>query len=148
LVTDIKTGGASRFKVLNDDPVAAGTKLQLPVYAHAARQLLGGTEVEAQYWFVRKDRGKRILLTLSPELEDRYAVTIGTLVDAIAAGQFPAKPPDQPDFPWVQCRFCNPDGLGHGAARERWERRRFDAALAPLVTLIDPDADLDSAGSA
>ena len=24
--------------MLNDDPVAAGTKLQLPVYAHAARE--------------------------------------------------------------------------------------------------------------
>ena len=34
LVTDIKTGSARTFMVLNDDPVAAGTKLQLPVYAH------------------------------------------------------------------------------------------------------------------
>ena len=34
LVTDIKTGRARTLTVLNDDPVAAGTKLQLPVYAH------------------------------------------------------------------------------------------------------------------
>src|SRR5664280_2667556 len=73
LVTDIKTGSARTFTVLNDDPVAGGTKLQLPVYAHAARQLLGGSKVEAQYWFVRKDRGTRIPLALSPELEERNA---------------------------------------------------------------------------
>jgi len=148
LVTDIKTGSARTFTVLNDDPVAAGTKLQLPVYAHAARQLLGGSKVEAQYWFVRKDRGTRIPLALSPELEKRYAVTIGTLVDAVAAGYFPAKAPEKPDFIWVQCRFCNPDGLGHNAARERWERKRVDPLLASLVTLIDPDGvGLGGAGS-
>ena len=32
-VTDVKTGGCSRFKAIEGDPVAAGTKLQLPVYA-------------------------------------------------------------------------------------------------------------------
>ena len=37
LVTDIKSGKADSFKVIEKDPVAAGTKLQLPVYAHAAR---------------------------------------------------------------------------------------------------------------
>ena len=41
LVTDIKTGSSSSFKVLSKDPVAAGTKLQLPVYAYAARQEFG-----------------------------------------------------------------------------------------------------------
>ena len=55
LVTDIKTGSSSSFKVLSKDPVAAGTKLQLPVYAYAARRELGATEATAQYWFVRKN---------------------------------------------------------------------------------------------
>ncbi len=41
LVTDIKTGNPGKFGVLEKDPVAAGTLLQLPVYAHAARQSLG-----------------------------------------------------------------------------------------------------------
>ena len=140
LITDIKTGSARTFQALTDDPVAAGTKLQLPVYAHAARQLLSGTDVEAQYWFVRKDRGLRIQLRLDDDLEKRYAATLGVLVNSIAAGNFPAKAPENPDFSWVQCRYCNPDGLGHGAARERWERKRFDPVLDSLVALIDPDA--------
>jgi ATP-dependent helicase/nuclease subunit B len=60
-VTDIKTGGASSYQGLcEDDPVLGGSKLQLPVYAHAARARHGtpATEVEAAYWFVRKDKGR------------------------------------------------------------------------------------------
>ena len=140
LVTDIKTGRAEKFRVLEKDPVAAGTKLQLPVYAHAARQLLGASDVQAQYWFVRKDRGKRIMVPLDGEVETRYSATIGTLVDSIAAGCFPLKAPEEPDFSWVQCRYCNPDGLGHSAERERWERKRSDPVLAPLIALIEADA--------
>ncbi len=61
-ITDIKTGSMSSFKDLSeDDPVLGGTKMQLPVYAYAARQLVGPADapVSAMYWFVRKDRGKR-----------------------------------------------------------------------------------------
>ena len=138
LVTDIKSGSARTFQDLKKDPVAAGTKLQLPVYAHAARQLLGADEVEAQYWFVRRKPMKRISLTLDGTLETTYAATIGTLVAGITAGHFPLKPPDKPDFAWVQCPYCNPDGLGHGEARERWLMKRHDAVLTDLVALIDP----------
>ncbi|MGH3471239.1 MAG: PD-(D/E)XK nuclease family protein, partial [Nocardioidaceae bacterium] len=148
LVTDIKTGRAQSFKAIDDDPVVAGTKLQLPVYAYAARQLLGNLagpgghldQVEAQYWFVRRDRGTRVSITLDQELEDTYAHAVGTLVTAIASGQFPAKAPEAPDFAWVQCNYCNPDGLGHGDVRERWERKRHAAELSELVSLIDPAA--------
>ena len=140
LVIDIKTGGAGRFRVLEDDPVAAGTKLQLPVYAYAAQQLLGGDQVEAQYWFVRRDRGDRIPVALTDDVKQTYASTLGTLVSGIAAGHFPAKAPDQPDFGWRQCAYCNPDGIGHREVRERWERIRVSPELASLVALIDSSA--------
>jgi ATP-dependent helicase/DNAse subunit B len=140
-VTDIKTGGNSKFAGLNDDdPVVAGTKLQLPVYAVAARQLLGGDRVEAAYWFIRQDKRGFISLNLTDKLEKTYADTVGTIVTSIASGLFPLKPPDAPDFAWVQCRYCNPDGVGHGEARSRYERKRRDPALRALVSLIDPDA--------
>ena len=63
VVVDYKTGSPKRFEAISAaDPTAAGTKLQLPVYAHAARAALGlpGAGVSAEYWFLRKDRGKRI----------------------------------------------------------------------------------------
>ena len=51
----------------------------------------------------------------------------------------------RPDFAsWVQCPYCNPDGLGHGEVRTRWERKRLDPTLLRLVRLIDPSA-LDEA---
>jgi RecB family exonuclease len=150
IVTDIKTGGSQRYRKLRQDPVVAGTRLQLPVYAHAARQRLLGDRVRAQYWFVRKDRGTRIPIDLDDSVEQRYAETLGVLVGSIADGLFPAKAPESADFAWVQCPYCNPDGIGHADARERWERKRNDPALAELVSLIDPAAvetrDSDSSG--
>jgi RecB family exonuclease len=141
VVIDIKTGSDRTFKPIKDDPVCAGTKLQLPVYAHAARQQFGdpSTPVEASYWFVRRDLG-RVPLGLTPELEAQYAQTISTLVRAIAAGLFPLKAPEEPDFAWVKCNYCNPDGIGHAENRSRWERKRRDPVLKDLVALVDPQA--------
>lgn len=139
VVQDIKTGRAASFSEIPNDVVVAGTKLQLPAYALAARQALGAAEVEALYWFVRRDAGKRIQVTLDAETEQRYVSTISTLVGSIAEGLFPAKPPENPDHIFVQCPYCNPDGIGHGDARVRYETKRADPALAALVSLIDPE---------
>ncbi|HET6988290.1 MAG TPA: PD-(D/E)XK nuclease family protein, partial [Kribbella sp.] len=140
-VTDVKTGGFSRYEAIESDPVAGGTKLQLPVYAYAARARLGeqSTPVEASYWFVRRG-GKRIPVPLTPEVEARYVETLDVIVSSIAAGYFPPKAPEVPDFLWVQCPYCNPDGLGHSEVRARWDRKRHDPTLERLVRLIDPAA--------
>lgn len=140
-VTDVKTGGFSRYEAIESDPVAGGTKLQLPVYAYAARARLGeqSTPVEASYWFVRRG-GKRIPVPLTPEVEARYVDTLDVIVSSIAAGFFPPKAPEVPDFLWVQCPYCNPDGLGHSEVRARWDRKRHDPTLERLVRLIDPTA--------
>ncbi|MGH1565740.1 PD-(D/E)XK nuclease family protein [Mumia sp. DW29H23] len=143
LVTDVKTGRADAFRVLKDDPVAAGTKLQLPVYAHAARERVAdkpSTGVEAMYWFVRRNAGERIPVTLDDALEATYAQTLQTLVDGIAAGAFVARPSAQPAYGYVECEFCTPGGLGHKEARRRYEDKRGDAALRELVRLVDPEA--------
>ncbi|MDN5765564.1 MAG: PD-(D/E)XK nuclease family protein [Humibacillus sp.] len=141
LVTDIKTGSSRDFRTLQNDPVAAGSKLQLPVYALAARAAHGSptTEVEALYWFVRKDRS-RIAVALTPEVSETYAATVHLLVSSIARGAFVARAPESADFAWVQCPYCNPDGLGHSAVRERWEALRHDPALAAYTALVEPDA--------
>jgi ATP-dependent helicase/nuclease subunit B len=141
-VTDIKTGSRRQFKdITQDDPLVNGTKLQLPVYAYAAREQFGDrdTRVSASYWFVRREPG-RIEVELTPEVEQAYARTLSIIVASIAGGLFPPKAPDKPDFAWVQCAYCNPDGVGHADNRERWERKRFDPILRELVSLIEPDA--------
>ncbi|SDP11215.1 PD-(D/E)XK nuclease superfamily protein [Klenkia soli] len=137
-VTDIKSGSQRSFEAIKVDPVAGGTKLQLPVYAHAARaRHAPDAEVEAAYWFVRRDKG-RIQVPLDDEVEQRYAETLHTIVSGIRSGLFPPKPPSEPDFRWVQCHFCNPDGVGHADARRRWEQTKGDPALSDLVDLIEP----------
>jgi len=97
------------------------------------------TPVEASYWFVRRG-GKRIPVPLTPEVEARYVDTLDVIVSSIAAGFFPPKAPEVPDFLWVQCPYCNPDSLGHSEVRARWDRKRHDPVLERLVRLIDPTA--------
>ncbi|WP_231505309.1 PD-(D/E)XK nuclease family protein [Cellulomonas sp. URHE0023] len=140
-VTDLKTGSRRSFKeITQGDPLAGATKFQLPVYALAAREQFGRTTsaVRAGYWFVRKDPG-RIDIDLTPEVEESLAHAVDVIVRSIAAGRFPLRAPDAPDFAWVQCSYCNPDGIGHGANRERWERKRHDDDLRELVELIEPE---------
>ena len=145
LVTDIKSGSARKFKDLSEDNAdAGGEKLQLPVYAHAARAEYGNrdTKVEALYWFVGpKDRGKRIQVPLTPAVQERYAATVGLLATSLANGVFPPRAPEKADFrsDWVQCAYCNPDGLGHAAPRRQWEAMRLDPALAAYTGLVEPD---------
>lgn len=142
-VTDIKTGSARKFKdITQEDPLVKGTKLQLPIYAYAARDRFGGptTPVQAAYSFVRRDR-RRIAIQLTPQVERAYARTLSVIVRSISAGLFPPKAPDKPDFAsWAQCGYCNPDGIGHADNRERWERKRHDPILRDLVELIEPEA--------
>jgi ATP-dependent helicase/nuclease subunit B len=143
LVTDLKSGSAWTFKKLSaDNPVEGGEKLQLPVYAHAARARFGDsdTPVEAMYWFVRKDRGKRVQMPLTDVVEQTYAETVGLIAKSIANGVFPQRAPVDPDFRWVQCPYCNPDGLGHAAVRSRWEAMRLGPALRDYTELVEPEA--------
>ena len=141
IVTDFKTGSAKSFTDISDDPVVAGKKLQLPLYAHAARAAFGNDNVDAGYWFIgRRDRGKRVDVRLDAHLEEIYRSALETLTTGIRDGRFIARPPASDDFAWVQCAFCNPDGVGYGHVRGASERKRTDAALANLFALLDPSA--------
>ncbi|MGY1653306.1 PD-(D/E)XK nuclease family protein [Geodermatophilus sp. SYSU D01119] len=140
VVSDIKSGSSKPFKGLGArDPVLGGSKLQLPVYAHAVRQVHGDrdTVVEAGYWFVGKER-RRIDVPLTEAVETRYAETLLTIVTSIRAGLFPLRPPAAADRTHVQCWYCNPDGIGHVQTRRRWERLKTDPLLADLVALVEP----------
>jgi len=150
LVTDIKSGSTSKFKGLSEtNPVAHGEKLQLPVYAHAARARLGDaqTRVEAMYWFVGKDR-RRVQVPLTAVVEQAFAKAVGVITKSIADGVFPAHAPAEPDFRWVKCPYCNPDGLGHADVRRRWETKRLAPALRQYTDLVEPEVLLAQALSA
>jgi hypothetical protein len=142
VVVDYKTGRPEKFKTLSEDnPTADGTKLQLPVYAYAARSALGmpQAEVQAEYWFLRKERGKRVTIPLTPEVDRTYAAALATIADGLGGGLFPHRPPA--DDSWngfIECRYCDPDGLGVGGHRDRWRRKRHDPRLAAYLALVEP----------
>lgn len=139
LVTDFKTGSARGFKDIRKDPVAAGQKLQLPLYAHAALAAFDSESVEAGYWFIgRRDRGERVEVQLDERLDATYRAALCTLSTGIREGRFIARPPKDNDFAWVQCAYCNPDGVGYGHVRTASERKRTDRALGDLYSLLDP----------
>jgi RecB family exonuclease len=141
-VTDYKTGSVSRYAGLSpEDPHQRGTHLQLAVYGHAVRQLLGRPDVQAWYWFIT-DRGKldRIGYRLTPEVEHEVGGALGEIVDGIRSGIFPSRPSVEPNYQWVDCWYCSPDGLSTAEARRDWERKRSDPQLAPYLRLAEPEA--------
>jgi hypothetical protein len=144
VVVDYKTGKAKSFdKLTEDDPTAGGSKLQLPVYAYAARAALGKPDgcVSAEYWFLRRDRGNRVIVPLTDSVQQTYLSALTVIVDGISAGMFPHRPPPDDGFAgFVPCDYCDTDGLGAREHRDRWEHKRRDPRLAAYVAMVEPEA--------
>ena len=120
---DYKTGRSDVYKRLGEEPWAiyAGAgrrghskrealpRLQLPLYAAAARQM-AGTEVDviAGYRFVTAAEGYR-WLPLPPEapVEAETQWTLASICDGIAGGVFPAYP--RPRGHPSHCDYCDAD---------------------------------------
>jgi ATP-dependent helicase/nuclease subunit B len=143
VVVDYKTGSARRFRKIGEmDPTAGGTKLQLPVYAHAARAGLGLPEaaVSAEYWFLRKDQGTRIAVPLTAEVDRAFSAAVDAIADGIGGGLFPHRPPEDDGWAgFIECPYCDPDGLGVTELRDGWQRKRTDPRLASYLSLTGPD---------
>lgn len=138
-VIDIKTGKGSKYReVKQQEPFVHGTALQLPAYARAARTLHGrdDTVVTAEYWLPQV--GKTISLVVDDQIDEAYDDVLGVIARSIEAGIFTANPPLEDDYVGVKCAFCNPDGSGYAARRERWQTIRSAPELRELLRLIDP----------
>jgi hypothetical protein len=148
-VVDYKTGKSDRFKKLSaENPVVAGTKLQLPIYGLAGRQHEGRPDapVRAEYWFVTT-RGDfaRVGYDVSDDILDQATTVLGEIVDGIEHGVFAPRPAlVGSTFIFIDCDICDPDGLGTVELRRQWERKRHDPALARYAQLAEPlELDLD-----
>ncbi len=141
VVLDYKTGKADDYAQLSpDNPDLGGKRLQLVVYAQAARAATGRPEapVRAEYWFV-SERGKfaRHGYEVDDGVLDRVVATLGTIVGGIERGVFPPHPDDRYK-PWVVCPYCDPDAMGVAELRRQWERKRTDPQVEPYATLVEP----------
>lgn len=141
VVVDYKTGSPAPFRDLSEaNPTGNGSKLQLPVYAKAARAALGdpSATVSAEYWFVGANP-LHVSVPLTDEVERVFTHTVDVIVTGIAAGLFPHRPaPDDGFGGYIPCRYCDPDGLGAGEHRQRWLRKRGDARLAAYRDVVEP----------
>ena len=145
LVLDYKTGGASYYKDLKDDPIDRGRLLQLAIYSLAARQALGDyAEVSAAYWFVTSRGSFQLIPTPPVNIEDegvmdRFREGMSTIVGGIRHGLFPANPgePDRGSF--ANCQYCDFRTLCPSRRDVQWGRKRNSPRLADYVRLAEGD---------
>jgi hypothetical protein len=141
-VIDYKTGGRRSYESLSeDDPVAGGTKLQLPLYGLAGRLAVKdpSAAVRAEYWFVT-DKGefKRVGYDVTDDVLEQAEEVLGEIVAGIEAGVFAPHPAETSTYFFITCHTCNPDGLGTAELRKQWDRKRHDPALARYAELAEP----------
>lgn len=139
VVVDYKTGGF-RDKLTADDPTAGGRRLQLPVYALAARRAAGtpDADVRAQYWLLKEKADKAIVgIAFDDDVLAHFVDVLTVIADGIAAGSFVARPVAPGWSAWVQCWYCDPDGLGTAARHRDWERKKLAPELASYLALAE-----------
>jgi RecB family exonuclease len=142
VVADYKTGGSTRYRDLTaDTPLADGTKLQLPIYGLAIRDVhADAPAVRTEYWFVStKGRWERIGYPLGDATVAQLRDAVRVIADGIASGLFPMRPPAPVWRLWPECDYCDPDGLGTSDHYRAWERIRTDPALDRYVALVEPE---------
>ena len=136
-VVDYKTGSSYPYRDMKDDPLGAGTHLQLPVYALAARSGFGGEcEVQAAYWFISARAGFETRgMVLSKELERDFVKMVRLIVSGIEGGLFPVNPGSGgPGF--NNCAYCDYARICPADTDTAWERKSQNPELASYVSMI------------
>ena len=150
VVYDYKTG-RPRDDGLEDDPVSAGQRLQLPIYALAAASDRDVEEVHAYYWYTQAETLEKARkgYRLDHEVRARFVDVLDTIVDGIDRGCFPAYPGVRDYDPRVQretfqnCLWCPYDRLCPLDRGTAWGRQSSDEAMEPFWRLELGDEPVD-----
>jgi hypothetical protein len=136
-VIDYKTGGRWGFGEHDSDPLARGSKLQLPVYGLAARSRLGDVPVRVAYWFIsEKQNFEQIAYDLDAAAVEQFADVVTVLVDGVENGLFPARPGEKNEH----CKFCHFEAMCPGDREAAWTKVRGAPELASYVDLTEGTA--------
>jgi len=144
LVLDYKTGKGLAYKSVDDDRLDRGRKLQLPIYADAARRAFAAedpsVDVDAYYWFV-EESGRKAWRggPVDQAVQERFESVVGTIVDGIESGRFPANPGDESYFGPTHCRFCDFNRVCPSSRVDLWEGVREAPAVADYTELAEGD---------
>lgn len=143
IVYDYKTG--SPGKVDPDDPVESGTRLQLPVYALAARARWGPADAQAFYWYTRALPDDALAeFPVGAGHHDRFVDVVTSIVDGVEHGCFVAYPGKRDWRPqtgdsFENCLFCPYDRICPPDRLGAWTRKESDDAVAPFHGLDLPE---------
>jgi hypothetical protein len=139
-VVDYKTGRPDDPAEILADPVVRGTRLQLAVYALAARAAYGEVPVRASYWYTR-DEGDAppASFDLDDESLERVHEVLRLAVESVQAGMFPARPGVEGYFGYENCGYCDFDRVCPVDRGAQWERKRTDPRIGEYVALAEPD---------
>lgn len=142
VVSDYKTGRQSGIARLGGDPLAGGRRLQLPLYAMAARQAFEHVgPIRSRYWMVSAEREAALYeLELTEAVERHFGDVVGRIAAGIDAGCFPAIPGPPRENGFEGCMWCDFDRVCPAGRDRQWAAKRVDPALAPVVELVDADA--------
>ncbi len=143
VVIDYKTGSAARQSDFEKDPVVGGTKLQLGVYAEAARQHYDTESAEAYYWYTStKGKFATAGYPWTPERRERFIEVLDTIVDGIETGVFPPNPGDYNAFysSFQNCSFCDFTRICPVDRDEEFERAVLSDRLVDFVLMHDGPA--------
>jgi ATP-dependent helicase/DNAse subunit B len=137
VVYDYKTGSASTFKGLDVDPVLAGTKIQLAIYALAVEHAFPGHPVRADYWHTAQPAEQELRGFELDAAEPRARAVLSTVAAGVAGGTFPAHPGKENVFfsSFEECRFCDYDALCSPDRERAFDAKRDDPAIAQFVEL-------------
>lgn len=139
LVLDYKTGGATGYSRLKDDPVDKGKRLQLGVYSLAAQGAMGDdVEVKAAYWFVTNRQGF-VLAPPEPisidDIQERFKEAATTIVSGIKGGLFPANPGKEDRGSFENCHYCDFNSLCPARRDVLWAKKKGNSLLGDYLEL-------------
>ncbi len=144
VVVDYKGGRGTQYRDVVDNPLDDGRRLQLPLYAKALaqHQSRSGSRVGV-YWLTSVDEVKEMALD---EVDADLRDLVGTALDGIEAGLFPAIPGGTTMWPRPthdNCKYCDFDLLCPTDRRREWEMVRQDPAVK-LIERLRKDGELDA----
>ena len=148
LVVDYKTGSATPFEGLDDDPIDQGRHLQLGVYSLAAREMFPqATDVAAAYWFSTNRGNFRFAPADHFNITDesvaaRFREGVGGIVAGINSGAFPANPGPPARYGPANCQYCDFNSLCPSRRRDLWERKKSDPVVSTYLRLAEGDGEV------
>ena len=144
VVMDYKTGSSRQYQKMEDDPLMAGKRLQLPVYALAVREtLLPYAALRAEYLFISANGGYiRVPVTLDA-IEVQFRNTVQAIAEGVRGGVFPANP-GPPGFDGPEnCRYCDFQRICPTNKLALWARKG-DSPQAAAYRMLSGGADADA----